>query len=97
MFLDVMKVLAKRTQHLAMSKNVAIKIWPFSNLIQRIATYYYGMARRVQYVARDNVTRVCVEMLCAFGQALRIHSVNNAVNKQLKFEWANRLPFSSID
>ena len=31
---DVVKELAKRAQHLATSKNVATKLWPFLNLIQ---------------------------------------------------------------
>ena len=58
MLWDGVKELARHTQHHATLKNGAIKIWPFSNLIQH-----------VQHLSHNNGARFCIEMLHAFDQA----------------------------
>ena len=54
----VVRELAKCMQHLATSKNVA--------------TCCYRVAKLMQHIARNNVTRCCFEMLSVFDWALRI-------------------------
>lgn len=58
MLWDGVKELARHTQHHATLKNGAIKMWPFSNLIQH-----------VQHLSHNNGARFCIEMLHAFDQA----------------------------
>ena len=70
---------AKRVQHRATSKMLHEKfdrfqIW--SNIIQHVATYRNRVAKRTQHVVPNNVARCCVEMLRAFGQALRSYDGN---------------------
>ena len=46
---------------------------------QTHATYRNTVAKRTQHVVPNNVTRCCVEMLRAFGQAFRLIPGNNLV------------------
>ena len=41
-------------------------------MLQHIATYRNRVTKRTQHVVPNNVARCCVEMLRAFGQALRV-------------------------
>ena len=71
---------AKRVQHHAISKVLHEKFDHFqigSNIIQHVATHRNRVAKRTQHVVSNNVARCCVEMLRAFGQALRHEEVDN--------------------
>lgn len=66
---DVVKELTKRAQHPATSEIFAVKIWPFSNLIQHHSTscnMWQHVATgwsKVCNIAHNNIARCYVEML----------------------------------
>ena len=86
MLWDGVKELARHTQHHATLKNGAIKIWPFSNLIQH-----------VQHLSHNNGARFCIEMLHAFDQAglNSLSTYNTKKGYMYMYIFGNRL-FRSI-
>ena len=58
-------------------QNVARKTWPFSNLIQHIATYRNRLAKRTQYVAPKNVASVWpgLKLLRLWREVLKPYSI----------------------
>lgn len=85
---DVVKELAKGAQHLAESKNVATKIWPFSNLIQHHSICCYRVAKR----PRNNIATCSVEMMRAFKTLTKCKQLS--ITKENRSFSTNALSFS---